>query len=90
MHMTLTPAYGRDYKSQREVKNAFESGKDFEIASVGPDLGRYTSIRDFQRGDRVTLRYKANREVCLYTVTRELVDVTPDPSTLVEVLRHVR
>lgn len=27
--MTLTPAYGRDYKSKAETIAAFESGKDF-------------------------------------------------------------
>jgi hypothetical protein len=41
--MTLVPAYGRDYKSVKEVKAAFEAGNDFEIASIGPDCGRYVN-----------------------------------------------
>jgi hypothetical protein len=29
MVLTLVPAYGRDYRSAKEVKAAFETGKDF-------------------------------------------------------------
>jgi hypothetical protein len=41
--MTLVPAYGRDYRSAAQVREAFEGGKDFEIASIGPDMGRYVN-----------------------------------------------
>jgi hypothetical protein len=41
--MTLIPAYGRDYKSIAQVKADFEANKDFEIASIGPDCGRYAN-----------------------------------------------
>jgi hypothetical protein len=54
--MTLTPSYGRDYKSAKAVKADFEAGKDFTIASIGPDMGRQCSIRDL-KGKTVTLRY---------------------------------
>lgn len=40
-YMTLTPAYGRDYKSIKAVKEDWEADKDFVIASYGPDEGRY-------------------------------------------------
>ncbi len=54
--MTLTPSYGRDYKSAKAVKADFEGGKDFTIASVGPYMGAQCSIRDL-KGQSVTLRY---------------------------------
>lgn len=41
--MTLVPAYGREYKSKAAVITDFNAGKDFEIASIGPDMGRYVN-----------------------------------------------
>jgi len=32
--MTLTPAYGRDYKSKKAVLADWEAGKDFIIADI--------------------------------------------------------
>jgi hypothetical protein len=32
--MTLTPAYGRDYKSQKAALEAFNAGQDFIIKDV--------------------------------------------------------
>ena len=32
--MTLTPAYGRDYTSQKAVKADFDADKDFMIADM--------------------------------------------------------
>lgn len=58
MHITLTPAYGRDYKSKAAVEKDFIDGKDFRICDMSsPDDGRYCSIRDFKKGDKVTIRY---------------------------------
>jgi hypothetical protein len=39
--MYLAPAYGRRYRTEQELLEAWEAGKDFKI--VG---GPYTSIRD--------------------------------------------
>jgi BMFP domain-containing protein YqiC len=64
---TLVPAYGRDYKSRKEVETAFEAGKDFQLASLFHGSG-YVSRSDFEAGDKVTLRYKSLREVTSYTV----------------------
>ena len=60
MFYALTPAYGRDYKSAKEVKAAFDSGKDF----VGD-----CNNADFKPGDTVNLRYKKDRSVVPYKVT---------------------
>lgn len=32
--MTLTPAYGRDYKSRKEIEADLNAGKDFIIADI--------------------------------------------------------
>jgi hypothetical protein len=70
-YMTLTPAYGRDYKSKKEVMEAWTSGKDFVIADVvHPDCGRYCSIRDFENktGTVLNIRYKKLTQVCVVKV----------------------
>jgi hypothetical protein len=46
MILTLTPAYGRDYPNSTAAQQAWADGADFQIANIGPDCGRYTSVRD--------------------------------------------
>ena len=54
---TLTPAYGRDYKSTKEAKADYFAGKDFILNDVSsPYHGKYCSCRDFV-GEQITLRY---------------------------------
>ena len=53
---TLVPAYGRDYKTARDAKAAWDAGKDWRIATYGPDDGRYTSKADWA-GQTVMLRF---------------------------------
>lgn len=49
--MTVTPAYGRDYTSQKAVKADWAAGKDFIIADVmHPDCGRYVNNQDYPTG----------------------------------------
>lgn len=63
--MTLTPAYGRDYKSVKEVKAALSAGKDFVIADVmHKDCGRYCSANELVGTTPVvTVRYNKLRSV---------------------------
>ncbi len=62
--MTLTPAYGRDYKSKAEVLKAWDEGKDFVIADMfHPDSGRFCNKQDVQ--ESVNIRYKGLRQVCV-------------------------
>lgn len=59
MYKTLIPAYGRDYTSAKAVKADFLTGKDFIIADItDPYDGKPCSIRDFEPGTGITLRYK--------------------------------
>ena len=45
--LTLVPAYGRDYKTAKEVKADWESGKDFKICCfLHPNDGAYINKQD--------------------------------------------
>ena len=63
--ITLTPAYGRDYKSQKEVKADWKNGKDFIIADiVHPYSGKPCSIRDVDAlGGKVMIRFNKNTKI---------------------------
>jgi len=67
--MTLTPAYGRDYKSKAEVEAAWNGGKDFQIASVGPYMGAYVTKRELVGKEKeVVIRYRKLAEVVVLKV----------------------
>lgn len=55
---TVTPAYGRDYKSAKAALADWNAGKDFVIADISdPDDGRY--VNKPQVPDRhILIRYK--------------------------------
>lgn len=59
--LTVVPAYGRDYKSAKEAKAAWAAGKDFVIATFGPDDGRYVNNADYS--EKVMIRYKRLTQV---------------------------
>ena len=63
MFLEVTPAYGRDYKSAKEVKAAWAEGKDFQIATFGPEMGRYVNKDDAPKGATIMLRYKKLTQV---------------------------
>jgi hypothetical protein len=46
--LEVVPAYGRDYKSQKEVKADWENNMDFQIVSV-QEYGRYINKQDADR-----------------------------------------
>ena len=63
--ITLTPAYGRDYKSINAVKEALSSGADFIINDMfSPYDGKPCSSRDFP-GQKVKVRYSGLRKVAV-------------------------
>jgi len=64
---TLTPAYGRDYKSQAALLADIEANKDFVLNDVSSRYhGRYCSPSDFP-GESVQYRYAKLRKVMVYT-----------------------
>jgi hypothetical protein len=57
--LSVEPAYGRDYKTQKEVKEAWNQGKDFMINSIfSPDYGRYVNKEDAPKKSYVNIRFK--------------------------------
>ena len=64
----LRRAYGKPSKTVKEVKQAFEEGKDFEFTSMFHQGGRYCSISDFQKGETVLLRFNGDRGVTAYKI----------------------
>jgi hypothetical protein len=55
--MTLIPAYGRDYKSGKEAKEAFDANKDFQVADLFSG-GAYVNKEQLPKGTTVTIRFK--------------------------------
>ena len=71
--MTLKPAYGRDYKSQKEVQADFDADKDFIIADVfSPYSGKpvnksqIVSLEGMTR--TITIRYAKLRKVMVVII----------------------
>jgi hypothetical protein len=66
---TLTPAYGRDYKSKAAVFEDLNAGKDFIFNDItSPWDGKYCSIRDFKEGERHQVRWHHITKVAVFTV----------------------
>ena len=66
--MTLTPAYGRDYRSKTACLNDLTSGKDFIINDIQSRWdGKPISIRDMRPGETVKVRYAQLTKVFVYT-----------------------
>lgn len=61
--MTISPAYGRDYRSAPDAKTAWLTGKDFILRDITSRWnGKPCSIRDFPAGTTVTIRYAKLRK----------------------------
>ena len=66
----LTPAYGRDYKTAKEVIDAFNQNKDF----MGDyQLGfKYVNKEQLEAGSTALLRYSGKRKVTSVKVTHKV------------------
>jgi hypothetical protein len=74
MYYELTPAYGRDYRTSKEVKAAFQAGKDFQ---GDYQLGYgYVNKPQLPLGAKVVLRFKGNTMTALDKVTTH--DLIPE------------
>jgi len=66
--MTLTPAYGRDYKSIKAVKNDWLANKDFVIADIfSGNHGKYVNRKQLPKGATVSIRYAKLTKVVILT-----------------------
>ena len=64
-YLTVVPAYGRDYKSQREVREAWDAGRDFQINDMSSRWdGSYISKPDKPADVILTVRYNGLRRTC--------------------------
>ena len=68
--ITLVPAYGRDYKSKKEVMKDFNENKDFIINDIssrwdGKPANKNDLIKDH---DEVKIRYKKHQEIAIVKV----------------------
>jgi len=60
--MTLTPAYGRDYKKQADVLSDFNAGKDF-LCHTPTEHGRPINKEQIPVGTFVQFRYAKGMKV---------------------------
>ena len=64
----VSPAYGRDYRTYQEAKDDLLKGLDFVLNSIHPTGGRYCSIRDFESGSIVEVRFNRKQELVLVKI----------------------
>lgn len=74
MYLTLVPAYGRDYKSKKEVLADWSADKDFLIADFshpydGKPMNRQDAETDM-KGATINIRYKQQRNICQIVVPK--------------------
>jgi hypothetical protein len=56
-YLTVVPAYGRDYKTAKQVKEAWASGSDFLIQSINHNGGMYINKADKPEDVIMNVRY---------------------------------
>ena len=66
---TLTPAYGKDYNNKTSAKEGLRSGQDFIWHT--PLGTTYCSVRDFNEGDTLNVRYNKRTELASFTLTED-------------------
>ena len=66
MYPELIPAYGRDYKSAKDVKADFEAGKDFIYAEEGRVCNKADLVKAGVKG--VNIRFKGLRNLTVVKI----------------------
>ena len=61
-YITVSGAYGRDYKNRAAARADWNAGKDFAIRTVGV-RGAYMS-KDDVTTETINIRYDEDRKVC--------------------------
>ena len=63
MRTTVIPAYGRDYRSVKDVMADFDANKDFMISDMASRFdGRYINKEQLSAGDILAVRYDNKRK----------------------------
>lgn len=60
----VTPAYGRDYKNQKEVKEAWNADKDFRETSTARYINKTQAV---ELGLSVNVRYANDMKIVTVT-----------------------
>ena len=71
--MTLTPAYGRDYKSKKAVLRDWNDGKDFTVSDMfSPYDGKPTNKQDMEQSTEteVFIRYKNLTQIAAISLNK--------------------
>lgn len=90
-YLTLVPAYGRDYKSKREVMEAWDAGKDFIVQDMmSPYDGKPINKADAKAAGigNVNIRYKKMRSVAVIKVAAGKAWVVPPDQFIESALRE--
>jgi len=61
--ITLTPAYGRDYKTAKAVRSDWNIGKDFIISDIHSRWDGKPANNTDMRGEQVMIRFNGLRKV---------------------------
>lgn len=72
--LTLKSAYGRSYTSKDDVANDFYNDKDFVVASIGPEMGRYANHKDLVNhtdDKQVKIRYNDDYDFVILDIKRD-------------------
>ncbi len=64
--MTLIPAYGRDYKSEKEVLTDFNNNKDFKMVSIFGSA--YINKQDLMDIGTKSVNIRFNNKICQTSV----------------------
>jgi hypothetical protein len=63
LYVSAIPAYGRDYKTKKEVLKAWNEGQDFLIQDMF--LSGYVNKEDKPKDMVLNIRYKNQTQVCV-------------------------
>lgn len=64
-YLTVSGAYGRDYKSAKAAQQDWNEGKDFRVRSLFHRDGTYINKEDADKaGYEVNIRYKNDTMIC--------------------------
>jgi hypothetical protein len=67
--MTVTPAYGDDFRSKKAARDSWNTGHDFEIQSINGvpwTGGRYISIREVPADiTEIRIRFNQHRSIVI-------------------------
>ena len=68
-YISAVPAYGRDYKSHKEVREAWDRGLDFMLVGLG--CSGYANKEDAPLGI-INIRFNNLRSICVIDNTKNI------------------